>query len=58
MCVCVCVQTTHRIHFKAVLTMRHAFPLFIHIPILANFSPFVKRLFQFLNSTLFSRRNK
>ncbi len=40
---CVCVQATHRIHFKAVLTMRHAFPLFIHIPILDSIFRFVKR---------------
>ena len=43
---CVCVQATHRIHFKAVLTMRHAFPLFKHIPILQIFFHFVKRFIQ------------
>ena len=43
MCVCVCVQATHRIHFKAVLTMRHALPLFKHIPILDNIYTFVKQ---------------
>ena len=48
---CVCVQATHRIHFKAVLTMRHAFPLFKHIPILDNIFPFVKQKNTALNQS-------